>query len=304
MEVEAYENEVELLLSVHKEITTAVDWHALACALPRHPPFRIARHELIAVTKRASVEEGRQSDEREYQAARDVYEQELSHCQKLRSLARHVLDGDPIAYREAVAGSSSLAEISNLGSSIQMTVHDAKTIECELKVCGRNVIPAEAKSLTTNGKLVVKAIPNKRFYEIYQDYVCSCVLRLAREMFALLPVHTVLLTAVVDDVDSSTGHTAEFPVLSVVAKRTEIEHLDYEHIDPSDAIENFQHRGDALTSRRSGNFIPIIPLTPADVTPLTPEFMDFLSLLNHAKSVRSELVSMFKPIADTMQLNV
>src|SRR5438477_5186128 len=104
-----------------------------------------------------------------------------------------------------------------------MTVHDRKLIECELKVNGQDVIPADAKSLTATGKLVIKAMAKARFHEIYQDYVCGCVLRLAREMFALLPVDSVILTATVDGIDSRTGHTAELPVLSVAAGSSELE---------------------------------------------------------------------------------
>jgi hypothetical protein len=156
-----------------------------------------------------------------------------------------------------------------------MTVHDAKVIECELKVNGRDVIPADAKSLTASGKLVLKAMPKARFHEIYQDYVCACVLRLAREMLALLPVDTVILTATVDGIDSRTGHSAELPVLSMAASRSEIEGLDFEHLDPSDAIQNFQHHGNVMTSRKSGEFVPIIPLHSADIAPPAPETMDF-----------------------------
>src|SRR5438034_3714885 len=172
-------------------------------------------------------------------------------------LGWRVQAGEPRAYTEALSGSLTLTEISNLGSAIHMTVHDPKLIECELKVNGRDVIPADAKSLTAAGKLVVKAMPKARFHEVYQDYVCGCILRLAREMFALLPVDTVILTAAVDGIDSRTGHTAELPVLSVVAARPEIERLDFDHLDPSDALENLQHRGDVVTSRKSGEFIPI-----------------------------------------------
>jgi hypothetical protein len=73
----------------------------------------------------------------------------------------------------------------DLGSSIHMTVHDAKLIECVLKVNGRSAIPSEVKSLTAAGRVVVKTMPKARFHEIYQDYVCGCLLRLAREIFAI-----------------------------------------------------------------------------------------------------------------------
>jgi hypothetical protein len=300
LEVEAHENELEVLLSIHKERSAAVDWSALASGLPPHEPARLARHELAALAKQTGVEEAREVDEREYQTARASYKTEFAQWDKMHSLARRVLAGEGRAYTEAVSESSALTEISNLGSSIHMTVHDAKVIECELKVNGCDVIPADAKSLTASGKLVVKAMPKARFHEVYQDYVCGCVLRLAREMFALLPVDTVILTATVDEIDSRTGHTAELPVLSVAAGRSQIEGLDFEHLDPSDAIQNFQHHGDVMTSRKSGEFVPIIPLSPADAAPPPPETMDFTSLVARVKQFRAELSAMLKPAIPEM----
>ena len=132
---------------------------------------------------------------------------------------------------------------------------------CVLTVNGREVIPAETKSLTTAGKLSMKAMPKGRFHEIYQDHVCGCALRVARELLALLPVDTVLVTASVDGIDSRVGSRANLPVLSVAFDRATMDRLDFERLDPSDAMENFVHRGDAKTSRKSGEFLPIVPLT-------------------------------------------
>src|SRR5438874_9765204 len=293
--VEVHENELEVLLSVHKERSTAVDWRALSSALPPPEPPRLARHELVALAKRTNLEEAREVDDHEYQTARATYEEQSAHWEKMHSLARRVQAGEPRAYTEALSGSATLTEISNLGSAIHMTVHDPKLIECELKVNGQDVIPADTKSLSAGGKLVVKIMPKARFHEIYQDYVCGCVLRLGREMFALLPVDTVILTATVDGIDSRTGHATELPVLSLAAPRSQIERLDFERLDPSDAIENFQHRGDVMTSRKSGEFVPIIPLSPADIAPPPPEMMDFTSLLARVKQFRAELGAMLKP---------
>ena len=298
--VEAHENELEVLLSVHKERSTAVDWRALSSALPPPEPPRLARHELVALAKRTNLEEAREVDDHEYQTARATYEEQFAHWEKMHSLARRVQAGEPRAYTEALSGSSTLTEISNLGSAIHMTVHDPKLIECELKINGRDVIPVDTKSLSAGGKLVVKTMPKARFHEIYQDYVCGCVLRLAREMFALLPVDNVILTATVDGIDSRTGHVAELPVLSVAATRAEIEHLDFERLDPSDAVENFQHRGDVMTSRKSGGFVPIIPLSPADIALPPAETLDFTSLVDRVRQFRGELSTILKPAIPEM----
>jgi hypothetical protein len=310
LEVEAHENALEVLLSVHKEQSATVDWRALARALPPHKPLRLARHELAAFSKQAlsqifpsvsggeaRLEEARSLDEREHEAAWANYEREFAQWQKLNSLARRVLVGEARAYTQAVSDlSARIAEISNLGSSIHMTVHEATLIECELKVKGRDVIPADTKSLTAAGKVAVKVMPKARFDEIYQGYVCGCVLRLAREMLALLPVETALITATVDGIDSRTGHPAELPVLSIAAPRAVIERLDFEHLDPADALENFQHRGDVMASRKSGGFVPIIPLTPANLNPTRPETMDFASLVSRVRQFRIELDACVKPV--------
>ncbi len=33
-----------------------------------------------------------------------------------------------------------------------------------------------------------------KFYELYQDYVCGVALRVARELFAILPLNTAFIT--------------------------------------------------------------------------------------------------------------
>ena len=294
LEAQAYENHLDLLLSVHKDRSAGVDWRSLACQLPPHAPPRLARHELLALAMQTDLAEARAADEHEYQAACAVHAQNVMQWEKMQSLARRVLSGESRAYTEAISTSSALTEISNLGSSVRVAVDNAKLVECELKVNGREIIPTDAKSLTASGKLVVKPIPKSRFHEIYQDYVCSCILRLAREMFALLPIDNVILTAVVVGIDSRTGHPAELPVLSLAANRSQIEHLDFEHLDSSDAVQNLRHRGDVMTSRRSGEFIPIIRLSAADVTPPPPEEMDFRSLVAHVKELREQIKLMLR----------
>lgn len=307
LEVETHENALEVLLSVHKQQSEPFDWGGFAAALPPHEPPRLARHETAALLRRAvsgavpSIEDGKPTveeaglfDEREHETACAEYEQEFAQWERMRSLARRVLAGEAHAYSEAVSEFSALSEIANLGSSISVTRIEAKLIECALKVNGRNSIPAEVKSLTAAGKVSAKAMTKARFHEIYQDYVCGCVLRLAREVFALLPLETVLVTATVDGTDPRTGRAAELPVLSVAIPRAVIARLDFERLDPSDSLKNFLHRGDVTASRKSGEFIPILPLTVADVFPPQPARVEFTVIITQVRQSRTELSAMLK----------
>lgn len=250
LEVETFESILEVLLSVHKEQGQVWDWIEIAAALPPYKPTKIRRHEfkasqqnelskLLSVSQEGgvSIEDARAKDEEEHQEALKAHAEDLAEWGKMKALARRILAGELSAYRETLVQFSGLAEISDLGSSIEFTIHDAKVVECGLKVNGLQSIPSEQKTLTAAGKLSVKPMPKPRFHEIYQDYVCGCVLRVAREIFALLPVETVLVTASVDMVYSSLGQTAAQPVLSVAIHRSEIRRFAFEHLDPSDAIE-------------------------------------------------------------------
>lgn len=119
--------------------------------------------------------------------------------------------------------------------------------------------------------------------------MCGCVLRAARELFALLPVDDVIVTASVRIVDGPTGQEVERPVLSVSIPRQGLECLDFAHLDPSDSMESFVHRGDAAASRKSGEFVVIEPLKPSDTTSARPpEKLGLSQLLERVRDLRSD----------------
>jgi hypothetical protein len=232
LEVETHENKLEVLLSVHREQGEIWDWIAIVASLPPPYPQKNSNHELktkqlmlVSTSrqnegKKAAIEQARLQDEQAFQEAIQTYVKEKAEQEKMKGLAFRILAHEHKAYIEALVEFSPLREISDLGSLLHFTVHSATLIECEMKVNSTQTIPTEVKTLTSSGKLSVKTMPMGRFHEIYQDYVCGCMLRVAREVFAMLPVETVLVTALADLLDARTGHTAEQPVLSAAMPRT------------------------------------------------------------------------------------
>jgi hypothetical protein len=304
LEVETCENRLEVLLSVHKECGEVRDWNLMASTLPPPPPAKHRYNELrakqriavdfdrvTATRNEAALEEAQSRDEQEYQDAQLLYSQEYAIWEKRTSLARRVISGEHKAYTEALVEFNPLAEISDLGSSIHFTVHNPTVLECTIRVNGVHAIPSEVKSVTASGKLSVNAMPKNRFHEIYQDYVCGCVLRVAREVFALLPIETVLVTASAEVFESSTGKTVERAVLSVSSERAAFQELAFDALDPSDAVESFLHRGDFKASRKSGAFQPIIPLKPADIPASVDRNRNCEQLLSSVRRLHDELRS-------------
>ena len=314
LEVETHESRLDLLLSVHKEQGPTWDWSAVAASLPPHRPEKSSYHEFRAKQRAALLqpdqreasisvlEQAKSQDEEAYQHALTTYARDKAEWEKLRHLSRRILAGEPRAYSEALVELSPLAEISELGSTLKFTVHDTHLLECILKVNGMQAIPAEVKALTSTGKLSVKPMPKARFHELYQDYICSCLLRVAREVFVLLPVDALLITATADSTDVRKDRPVEQPVLSALTARTVLAGLDFERIDPSAAIESFLHRGDFKASRKTGAFAPIAPLTPSDIQSTRSEHPAASDLLLAVRRMREELkaeITKLTPLSGT-----
>lgn len=301
LEVNTYENRLEVLLSVHKEQGEVWDWAGVAASLPLPTPQKHSYHELRAQQEAcllspeqqpscdSVIPQARLQDEQDYRQALQNHATEMADWEKLKALSRRVLAGEPKAYTEALVELSPLGELSELGSTLYFAIDDARLLECVLKVNGIQAIPAEVKSLTTTEKLSVKPMPKARFHELYQDHICSCVLRVAREVFALLPADAVLVTATAESTDPATGHHIDQPVLSVVITRASMNGLDYEHLDPSEAIESFLHRGDFKASRKVGAFAAIVPLDPAEVPRTSAQTAGPGDLMAQVRRMRDDL---------------
>ncbi len=308
LEVETYENSLDILLSVHKEQADAMDWLSIASSLPPVPPRRQSHNELKARQRQAvtpyllesgnAVERAQEQDERDFQEAQQTHAADVVEWENMTALARRILSSDTGAYIKAIEELSPFTELSTIGSSLHFKVHNRHLVEVNVTTCGRQAIPAEVKTLTSTGKVSVKAMPKPRFLEIYQDYVCGCVLRVARELFALLPVDALLITASAEALDTSTGHAVERPFLSVFIPRATLTALNFETLDPSDSIMAMTHRGELKASRKTGDFEFITPLTVSDLTPSeAPGGKPFSDLIGHAQRLRAAMAAQCEKLA-------
>ena len=285
-EVQLNENRIDLLRSIHKECGPVWDWHALVSAPPPVPPLRTHHRQEKAASAleklspgfwdklfrrveskkealRRAVASAEDADAKEYLEILTTHQREFSEWQEKRQIAERVIARDIQAFKEVIEELAPFSEISDLGSSVGFQFANSSIIDVTLTVNGQNVIPGEIKSLLQSGKLSTKKMPQGRFYELYQDYICGCVLRVARELFALLPFDTVIVTAVGDVVNVQTGHLEERPLLSVAIPRRTLGKLDLDAIDPSESMKNFIHRMDF---KKNKGFMVVDRIEPASLS--------------------------------------
>ncbi|MGI2179477.1 hypothetical protein [Shewanella frigidimarina] len=263
-EVEVYENHIDVIQSTHKECNSPINWNEVASSKQPTEPKRakdcesearrslesykpgfidriFKREEKKRVFLSQKIDEAIKKDEVKYKCSFSTWEKSTEEWTESVAMAKALLDGKAEAKIEAIDSLQPFDEISNLGSSLSVSVYDNGILEATINVHGSGIVPSETKSLLKNGKLSVKNMPKGKFNEIYQDYVCSCVLRVGNELFSAIPDNIVIVTAVDELLNSQTGHLEETPILSIAVSRSTMERLNLETIDPSDSMGNFKH---------------------------------------------------------------
>ena len=164
---------------------------------------------------------------------------------------------------DVISSASIFDELTEYGSGFEVGMLSSYAVEVEFDIMADEVVPVESAALTATGKLSKKKLSATNRLDIMQDYVCSCVLRIARDLFAILPVTTVLIHAQDSFIDTSIGNSVKQDILSVLITRDKMEIMDFDLIDPSDAMSNFIHNMKFLKTK---GFQPITRINVDNVT--------------------------------------
>lgn len=276
-EVEEFNNYIETITSLHKESSQPINWQQIASSDPPIIPQRNTKHEdaakraletykpgLIAKIFRTEekkrkllmedIDKSKNIDENDFREVLNQYEIDQKDWEESVSLAKRIVKGEVEAQHEAIEKLDPFSEISELGSKLNANWNDNGAIDVQLHVHGDEIIPKEVKSLLKSGKLSIKKMPLGKFFELHQDYVCSSVLRLANEMFSLLPIDSIVITAFDSLLNQQTGHIEETPIVSVFIPKATLDSLNLERIDPSDSMQNFVHN---MNFKKTKGFGPV-----------------------------------------------
>lgn len=138
------------------------------------------------------------------------------------NMAANVLAGNIDTYLQLIYEVNPLDDLLVYGSNYEFGTDDPKRIEVEFSV-NKNAL-SEAK----------RELSNTEYNLLLQDYVCSVCIRIARDMFALLPIRNTVVHAVLD------GKT----IVSVNFDRQNLSKVKFGYIDPSDTLGKFRNNMD------------------------------------------------------------
>lgn len=263
-EVEEFQNTIEILTSLHKEYRNRIDWAKIAISKEPSKPINQKKYEkkaqaaldnykpnfFIKIFKQEEkqinalqhkLEEAIAKDTREYRDEVEEWAQEVEEWKNQVETAEAILKNDSEIKLKVIKEFNSFSEISNIGSEISIVINEDNIPEVNLYVHSTAIIPSEIKSLLKSGKLSTKEMPKTQFNTIYQDYVCSAILRIANELFSIIPDKFIIVNALDNILNTHNGHLEKLPIVSAYVSRETLDSLNLELIDPSNAMYNFIH---------------------------------------------------------------
>ncbi|WP_145960946.1 hypothetical protein [Sphingosinithalassobacter portus] len=280
--VAEWEDVMSDLVSIHDAKTTTIDWAALTKAPAPLQPQATSSRELIAISKieafkpsvfdflrggsdrrlarlQMVLDTARAEDERDNQLASNSYKIALSEWESDRALAKRILDHDPAAFRDVISEMQTLSSEGLIGSNIEFNISQA-AVHAIAKVHDDSIVPRVRRKQLASGKLSESKMPAGDFNEHYQDYVSSVALRIAGDLYAILPINEIYVTCSPEILDTKTGYKRFTPIISVKFVRETFNKLNLSRIDPSDALRNFVHRMDFKRTRGFAEVDPLMPL--------------------------------------------
>lgn len=285
-EVEEYEAEVYRLTSLHKLGTPLViDWSEIFTVSPPSEPVFISDHKqkaeqvfnsyrpnfldktLKRVDKKMrklsqAIEVAEKADQQEYDANMTRFNEEKSDWEQSISISKRILAHDTKAYIEAVRDLNPYTDLGDLVDNIDYHAHSKQIVSVSSKVNLEQTIPSKKKGLLQSGKLSIKQMPKGQYYELGQDFVCSCALRIARDMQGILPIEWVLVNISQEMLNSTTGMLQDQIILSIAIPRETLSKINLNAVDPSDSMKNFKHR---MQFKKTKGFMPVDSLDPEDL---------------------------------------
>lgn len=267
--VEEYEDHITAIKTIHVEHEDPIDWRQIYNTSEPFPdPYKFpGPKEAKARQKQESYKPGFFA--KRFKFAEDVNQQyyqnliekgqqedrkQYDEWKNLHTLAEGAINGDTDTMLEITENMAPFEDLTEFGSGFEIGFLNSNIAEVEFSIMADTVVPTEAKSLTATGKLSVKQLAKGKRLDIMQDYVCSCILRIAGDLFAILPIGGVFIHAMDTFIDTSIGNTEAKDIVSVFIDRSTFNKLNLEAIDPSDAMQNFKCN---MTFLKTKGFKPV-----------------------------------------------
>ena len=135
----------------------------------------------------------------------------------LKSISRKVLSGDIDAYLETIEKMRPVDDLLDYGSDFEFGTDNPNSMEVEFRINAHNMLPD------------ANVVGVETYEQIFKEYVCASSIRVARDLFALLPVKYVIVYAKKEDE----------VVLQAKFDKNEVQKINFKEESGVEIIERF-----------------------------------------------------------------
>lgn len=248
--VKEFIEHVNNIRKLHTDCGPALAWNKIAT---RNRPFdgEVGPGEREAVRRKESYEptlldkitgkaqKNLDSFDEEIIKAREKDQDSLEEWRVKKERAEAILGRDIDAYLKVIEETNPFEEVAEYGSEFEFGTDNADVMYVQFNSKGKQVVPSYALKLNERGRLSKRKLTKTEYYDILQDYISSCTIRIARELFAIIPISRVVISVEETIIDDITGEEWDDTVLSVQFSRIKLKSVPSFDTDPSDLIEEY-----------------------------------------------------------------
>jgi hypothetical protein len=144
----------------------------------------------------------------------------------------------------------------HLGVRVETRIAEPSLVEA-FATFRYDAVPWTEYKILASGRTSVKEMSNAKHRELTQEHVCSAAIRIAREVFSLLPVARTVVHVATVLLDPATGHSGAYTLLSVEFDRERLVGSNFAKVNPVSAVESFRH---AMNFKKTAGLLPVDPL--------------------------------------------
>jgi len=252
-EVEAYETYLQVIVSFHKSIS-GLNWKQLGhLESPVEPEkknyfekkirrevsnfqpslyerlFKKDKKKLNQLMERIPYEI--EKDNQKYYQAVDKYTDYLEEYKEIKTCYDGIRGADENTYLYWLNKSKAFDELYMHGIDLSFDYNEA-TLNVVVDYSQSKLIPMYSKKLIDDQVIAVVLTESVR-HDLLKDVIYSCTVRVAREIFELLPINKTIIK-------NYSKH--DDPVLAVVFKRELFERLDIDASSTKYIVESFNYK--------------------------------------------------------------
>ncbi|MCP4355732.1 MAG: hypothetical protein GY793_08925 [Proteobacteria bacterium] len=188
-----------------------------------------------------SIEKAKIKDLKKYNNSVDIYNEKFSSWKEKYDEAQCIVNKNFESYLKIFEKYKDFND-DPIGEKVEFSINDNGFVELDITTVGMDdIIPDEEFSQRASGTLSTRNMSVSKKYDYYQDYVCSSLIRVVREVFRVLPVDDVLANVVIQDNNPMTGHLENMPIVSTRIDREKFLSLNLHKVDASEALKNFKY---------------------------------------------------------------